>query len=117
NVAPYAVGEGCAATYANGDDAPGGCEIPSFTSIDLSANWRATDALEVFGSVQNVTDKVAPLDPTTYGALNYHPLDFSGAIGRVCTVGVQYSFQQPCAGAGLALPATKSPAMRRGSVR
>ena len=93
NVAPYAVGPGCAATYANGDDAPGGCEIPSFTSIDLSANWRATDALEVFGSVQNATDRIAPLDPTTYGGLNYNPLDFSGAIGRFYTLGVKYSFQ------------------------
>src|SRR5690606_10481382 len=97
NVAPYAVGPGCAATFANGDDAPGGCEIPSFTSIDLSANWRATDALEVFGSVQNATDRIAPLDPTTYGGLNYNPLDFSGAIGRFYTLGVKYSFQRSTA--------------------
>jgi iron complex outermembrane recepter protein len=93
NVAPYSVGDGCAASFADGTDAPGGCEIPSFYTIDLSANWRATDAFEVFGSVANVTDRIAPLDPTTYGGLNYNPLDFSGAIGRYFTVGVKYTFK------------------------
>ncbi|MEZ0469085.1 hypothetical protein [Luteimonas salinilitoris] len=42
--------------------------------------------------MQNVTDRVAPLDPTTYGALNYNPLDFSGAMGRYFTLGVRYTF-------------------------
>ena len=93
NTAPYSSGDGCAASYANGDDAPGGCEIPSFTTVDLSANWRATEAFEVFGSVQNVGDRVAPLDATTYGALNYNPLDFAGAMGRFYTLGVKYNFQ------------------------
>ena len=94
NTVPYSSGSGdeCAAVFANGDDAPGGCEIPSFTTVDLSANWRATDALELFGSVQNVGDRIAPLDPTTYGALNYNPLDFSGAMGRFYTLGVKYRF-------------------------
>jgi iron complex outermembrane receptor protein len=93
NVGPFSIGSGCAASFANGDDAPSGCEIPSFYTIDLSANWRATDALEIFGSVQNATDRIAPLDPTTYGALNYNPLDFSGAMGRFYTLGVKYRFQ------------------------
>jgi iron complex outermembrane receptor protein len=92
NVGPFSIGTGCAAAFADGEDAPSGCEIPSFYTIDLSANWRATDALEIFGSVQNVTDRIAPLDPTTYGALNYNPLDFSGAMGRYYTLGVKYRF-------------------------
>ncbi|WP_277928904.1 TonB-dependent receptor domain-containing protein [Luteimonas aquatica] len=81
------------ATEENPHDAPGGCEIPSFYSIDLSANWKATDAWEVFGSVQNVTDRVAPLDLTTYGALHYNPMDVSGAIGRYFTIGAKYTFK------------------------
>jgi iron complex outermembrane receptor protein len=93
NKAPYSIGAGCAATFADGTEAPNGCEIPSFYTIDLSANWKATDAFEVFGSVQNVTDRIAPLDPTTYGGLNYNPLDFSGALGRFYTVGVKYTFK------------------------
>ena len=61
--------------------------------MDLSANWKATEALAVFGSVQNVGDRIAPLDPVTYGALNYNPLDFSGAMGRYFTLGVKYTFK------------------------
>ncbi|WP_027079069.1 TonB-dependent receptor [Luteimonas mephitis] len=93
NVLPESGSSGCAATFANDDDAPGGCEIPSFYSIDLSGSWKPTEAIEVFGSVQNLTDRIAPLDPTTYGALNYNPLDVAGAIGRYYTVGIRYSFQ------------------------
>ena len=98
NVALFSVGPAgddsdCASVFADGDDAPRGCEIPSFYTIDLSANWRATEAFEVFGSVQNATDRIAPLDPTTYGGLNYNPLDFSGALGRFYTLGVKYRFQ------------------------
>ncbi|MEZ0469089.1 TonB-dependent receptor [Luteimonas salinilitoris] len=84
--------ERCASTFADGSDAPGDCEIPSFYTVDLSGSWRATEAFELFGSVQNVTDRVAPLDPTTYGALNYNPLDFSGAMGRYFTLGMRYTF-------------------------
>jgi iron complex outermembrane receptor protein len=49
-------------------------------------------ALEVFGSIQNLFDKVAPLDPLTYGAQAYNPLDYEGARGRYYTLGVRYSF-------------------------
>ncbi|WP_242113121.1 TonB-dependent receptor [Luteimonas aquatica] len=83
----------CAAHFADGRDAPGGCEIKAFYTFDLSGRWNPTEAWEVFGSVQNVTDKIAPLDPTTYGGRNYNPLHSSGAIGRYYTVGVKYTFK------------------------
>jgi len=51
-----------------------------------------TEHWEVFGSVANLTDRVAPLDPLTYGAINYNPMDFSGAIGRYFTVGAKFKF-------------------------
>lgn len=90
-------GGDCAAWFGpdpeTGEPAPDGCEIPSFYTVDLSATWQPSDAWEIFGSVQNATDRVAPLDPTTYGALNYNPLHFSGALGRFYTLGVKYSFQ------------------------
>lgn len=85
-------GDSCANHFADGTDAPRGCEIPSFYTIDLSGRWRATDSFEVFGSIQNVTDRVAPLDPLTYGAVNYNPLHYSGAIGRYFTLGAKYTF-------------------------
>ena len=84
--------EGCASHFANGDDAPTGCELPSFTTVDLTLRWMPAPKLEVFGSVQNLFDQIAPLDPLTYGAQAYNPLDTQGAIGRFFTAGVRYRF-------------------------
>jgi iron complex outermembrane receptor protein len=78
--------------FANGDDAPGNCRLASFTTVDLTARWQATPKLEVFGSIQNVFNRVAPLDPLTYGAVSYNPLDYSGAMGRFFSAGVKYKF-------------------------
>ena len=67
-------------------------KISSFTTFDLSGRYNITDAFELSASVQNVFDRTAPLDPTTYGGVNYNPLHFSGAIGRYFTVGAKYTF-------------------------
>ena len=85
-------GAACANRFADGSPAPRGCELKSFYTIDLSARWMVSDAFEIFGSVANVTDRIAPLDPLTYGAVNYNPLDYSGAIGRYFTLGAKYTF-------------------------
>ena len=83
---------GCATSFADGTDAPAGCKIASFTTVDLTFRWKATDNLEVSGGVQNVFNKVAPLDPYTYGATSYNPLDYSGAVGRYYNLGLKYKF-------------------------
>ena len=84
--------DGCASHFANGDDAPGGCKIASFTTVDISFRWKANAKMEVFGSILNLLDKVPPLDPLTYGAQGYNPLDYSGAVGRKFNVGMKYKF-------------------------
>ncbi len=76
-------------SYADGTPVK---KIASFTTFDLSGRWNITEAFELNASVQNVFDRIAPLDPTTYGAVNYNPLHFSGAIGRYFTVGAKYTF-------------------------
>lgn len=85
--------DGCASHYANGADAPTDCELASFTTFDLVARWKPLPKWEVFGSIQNLFDKVAPLDPLTYGAQAYNPLDYEGARGRYFTVGARYTFE------------------------
>ena len=84
--------DGCATHFADGTDAPHGCRIASFTTVDLTARWLATPKLEVYATVQNLFDKVAPLDPLTYGATGYNPLDYAGAAGRFFSAGVKYKF-------------------------
>jgi iron complex outermembrane receptor protein len=83
---------GCAFTFANGDDAPNGCKISSFTTLDLTMKYKLSAKAELFGTIQNVLDKEPPLDPLTYGATSYNPLDYSGALGRYFSLGVRYTF-------------------------
>jgi iron complex outermembrane receptor protein len=83
---------GCAVHFADGRDAPNGCEIASFTTLDLTARWMLAKNTELFGTILNVFDKIAPLDPLTYGATSYNPLDYSGALGRFFSVGVRHRF-------------------------
>lgn len=68
-------------------------KISSFTTMDLSGRWSINDSFELNASVANVFDRIAPLDPTTYGAVNYNPMHFSGALGRYYTVGFKYTFK------------------------
>jgi len=86
-------GDACANSFADGTDAPTNCKLPSFYTVDLSFRWRARKQIELFGSIQNLFDKVAPLDPLTYGAISYNPLDISGAVGRFYTLGLRYQFR------------------------
>jgi iron complex outermembrane receptor protein len=83
---------GCASTYADGTPAPAGCKIAWFATVDLTARWQLTPKTEIYASIQNLFDKVAPLDPLTYGAVSYNPLDYSGAVGRFFNAGFHYKF-------------------------
>lgn len=84
--------DGCQNIFADGSDAPGGCRIASFTTVDLVGRWLPVKNLEIYGSVRNVFDRVAPLDPLTYGQVSFNPLDYAGAVGRFFQVGVKYKF-------------------------
>ncbi|HAV35367.1 MAG TPA: hypothetical protein DCX52_03245, partial [Massilia sp.] len=77
---------------APGRPAPRGCELASFTTFDLVVRWKPQPAWEVFGTVENLFDKIAPLDPLTYGAQAYNPLDYAGAVGRTLSLGARYTF-------------------------
>lgn len=83
----------CANTLVSGANAPNDkCEISSFTTLDLSARYAVNKQFTLFASMNNVLDKVAPLDPQTYGGMSYNPMDASGAIGRYMKIGASYKF-------------------------
>ena len=84
--------DGCATHFADGTDAPRGCKLSSFTTVDLTARWKVSPKMEVTASIQNLFDKIPPLDPLTYGAVSYNPLDYSGAMGRYFNLGMRYQF-------------------------
>ena len=87
---------GCGSSFADGSDAPAGCRIASFTTVDLVGRWVAMKDLEIYGSIRNVFDRVAPFDPfsagTIAGAISYNPMDSAGAAGRFYSVGIRYKF-------------------------
>jgi iron complex outermembrane recepter protein len=84
--------DGCASHLANGNEAPKGCKVGSFTSVDLTVRYKATPRTEVFGTIRNLFDATAPFDPLTYGATGYNPADYTGAVGRYFSVGVRHQF-------------------------
>ncbi len=73
-------------------DSPSGCKIKSFTTVDLTARFKLTDKTEIFGGIQNLLNKIPPLDPITYGAVSYNPLDYRGAVGRFYSLGLRHQF-------------------------
>jgi iron complex outermembrane receptor protein len=83
---------GCQQTFANGNDAPAGCRVASFVTWDLGLRYKFTPKTELYGSIQNLFDRVPPFDPGTYGAIGYNPLDYSGAVGRYFRLGVRHQF-------------------------
>lgn len=85
---------GCLNQFADGSDAPNGCHVGGFTTTSLFGRYRPTKELEIFGSIQNLFDRIAPLDPQTYGAYRFNvAYHLAGAIGRQYSIGARYSFK------------------------
>ena len=84
-------GGGCATQFADGSNAPNGCRIPSFTSVDLSGKWKVLPKLELSASLQNAFDKIARWTRPP-AARSTNPMHYSGAVGRYFTVGIRYEF-------------------------
>jgi iron complex outermembrane receptor protein len=81
--------EHCASVLADDTEV---CKVGSFTTVDVTARYKLTDRTEIFGGIRNLFDKRPPLDQTTYGAVSYNPLDYSGAVGRFYSIGVRHTF-------------------------
>ncbi len=70
------------------------CRVRAFTTMDLFAKYTGFKNWELSGSVLNVFNSMAPLDPYTYGGANYNPAwHQSGAVGRFFDFGVKYLFK------------------------
>ena len=71
------------------------CSVASFTTLDLSANYTGFKNWQIFGSVINVFNRIAPYAPAAaYGLINYnYNYAFSGATGTQFNLGARYTFQ------------------------
>jgi iron complex outermembrane receptor protein len=71
----------------------GDCKTKDWISLDLYGRWGVSDAFEITAAITNATNKHAPFNPYTYGAVNYNPsFTQDGAVGRFFTVGARFNF-------------------------
>lgn len=76
-----------------GANQPANCSVPSFTYLDVTAEFHATDAFSVTAGILNFFDRKAPFDPIDYAGVNYNPTYAQpGAVGRFFTLGLKYKF-------------------------
>jgi iron complex outermembrane recepter protein len=71
------------------------CHVASFTTLDLSAQYTGLRNWQIFGSIINVFNRIAPFNPAAaYGGVNYnYNYAFSGATGTQFNLGARYTFQ------------------------
>lgn len=69
------------------------CRVPSYITFDLNAQYRINDKFVIYGTVMNLFDNLPPLDPATYGAHLYNPVQGGlGILGRYFKAGVKVGF-------------------------
>ena len=71
------------------------CSVASFTTLDLAATYSGFKNWQIFGSVVNVFNRIAPYAPAAaYGLINYnYNYAYSGATGTQFNLGARYTFQ------------------------
>lgn len=83
----------CGVYNPDGSVPYGDCKTPDFLTLDLYGKFNLSDRMEISASILNATNKHAPFNPYTYGAINYNPaFTQDGAVGRYFTVGARFSF-------------------------
>lgn len=77
------------------EDKPPECHVSSFTTLDLSASYTGFKNWQIFGSIINVFNRIAPFNPAAaYGGVNFnYNYAFSGATGTQFNLGARYTFQ------------------------
>jgi iron complex outermembrane recepter protein len=69
------------------------CHVASFIDIDLTGIYKVNDHLTTSLTVENLLDRLPPIDPADYAAQNYNPTYAqAGIVGRFFKIGVSYRF-------------------------
>lgn len=90
-----ATASGCLLAYSDGSDAPGpDCKTSSFTTFDVSGRYNVTKNLQIYGSILNVFDRVAPYDLSAFYGITHYNANYNqiGGLGRTYNVGLKYQF-------------------------
>lgn len=69
------------------------CRVKNYITFDLNAQIRATDRFTFYMNALNLFDKFPPIDPVTYGAHAYNPVQGGeGILGRYFRVGAKFNY-------------------------
>lgn len=69
------------------------CDVSSYITFDLNAQVRVNDRFTFYANVMNLFDRMPPVDPITYGAHLYNPVQGgNGIYGRYFKAGVKVGF-------------------------
>ena len=61
----------------------GRCNVQSYVTVDLNAEFRVAERAKFYVSVLNVADRLPPIDTATYGGYLYNPVQGGdGLLGR-----------------------------------
>jgi iron complex outermembrane receptor protein len=69
------------------------CHVASFIDMDLTAIYKVNSHLTTSLTVQNLLDRLPPINPADYAGTNYNPTYAqAGIIGRFFKIGASYKF-------------------------
>lgn len=70
-----------------------GCRVKSYITFDLNASIKANDQLTFYVNTINLFDRLPGVDPVTYGAYLYNPVQAGeGIYGRMFRAGAKFNF-------------------------
>jgi iron complex outermembrane receptor protein len=71
----------------------GPCNVKGFITTDVNVQVKVNDQFTVYGTINNLLDKMPSIDPVTYGAHGYNAVQGGTAIlGRYFKVGAKVNF-------------------------
>jgi iron complex outermembrane recepter protein len=74
-----------------GPSSDGGCRVKSYITFDLNAQVKINDKFTFYATVNNLFDRLPPIDEITYGAHLYNPVQAgNGILGRYFKAGVKF---------------------------
>ena len=69
------------------------CDVPSYITADFNLSFKVNDKFTFYLNMLNAFDRLPPIDPVTYGAHLYNPVQGgNGILGRYLKAGARFGF-------------------------
>lgn len=69
------------------------CRVKDYITFDLGMKFKLSDNFTLYGNINNLFDRMPPVDQVTYGAHMYNPVQGgNGILGRYFKMGARVNF-------------------------